>query len=41
MYDDTRVMIIISYTSRHSRTVPSAPPDATSRPSGLKHTDYT
>ena len=30
-----------SYTSSNSRTVLSALPDATTRPSGLKHTDFT
>ena len=30
-----------SYTSSHSRAVLSLLPDATIRPSGLKHTDFT
>ena len=30
-----------SYTSSHNRTVLSSLPDATCRPSGLKHTDST
>ena len=30
-----------SYTSSHSRTVLSLLPDASRRPSGLKHTDFT
>ena len=29
------------YTGSHSRTALSSLPDATSRPSGLKHTDFT
>ena len=29
------------YTSSHSRTVLSSLPDASHRPSGLKHTEYT